>query len=224
MSEKQDGSGNRPFHQLGVLVKRAGLKLKAQEDRSPIQAIKKPRAEPPSQTDDEVFRQAMEEVTRCVWPHSPTSSDSPPALFLDNAVGEELRLMKAALDGDPPIMVSDHPEYIEGWIGVAGKRFLPDLRNGMYSIQGQLDLHGLDRSRARAAVEDFITRMSRFRSCCVKIVHGRGINSPNERAILKENLQRWLSTRRMSRHVVAYASAPLQDGGVGAVYVLLRRQ
>ena len=76
---------------------------------------------------------------------------------------------------------------------------------------------------AREAVEDFIVRMSRARSCCVKIVHGRGINSPTDKAVLKEQLQRWLATRRMSRHVVAYASAPYADGGVGAIYVLLRR-
>jgi len=63
--------------------------------------------------------------------------------------------------------------------------------------------------------------MSRLRSCCIKIIHGRGINSPTENATLKASLQRLLATRRMSRYVVAYASAPLRDGGVGAVYVLL---
>ena len=130
--------------------------------------------------------------------------------------------MQAAVEGDQAPSLLDHPEYIEGWVGVAGRRFLPNLRSGMYSIQGQIDLHGLGREEAKAAAEEFIERMSRFRSCCVKIVHGRGINSPNDRAVLKESLQRWLSTRRFSRHVVAYASAPLRDGGVGAIYVLLR--
>ena len=137
---------------------------------------------------------------------------------------EARRLMQAAIEGDPPMAIFDHPEYIEGWIGVAGKRFLPKLRNGLYSIQGQIDLHGLSRADAQTAVEEFIIRMSRFRSCCIKIIHGRGINSPTDRATLKESLQRLLSTRRMSHYVVAYASAPSRDGGVGAVYVLLSRQ
>lgn len=119
--------------------------------------------------------------------------------------------------------IPNHPEYIEGWVGTTGKRFLPNLRNGIYSIQGQIDLHGYSRVEAEIAVEDFIRRMSRFRSCCVKIIHGRGINSPTDRATLKRSLQRLLVTRRMSRYVVAYASAPLRDGGVGAVYVLLMR-
>ena len=132
--------------------------------------------------------------------------------------------MEAAVNGDPALEVPDHPEYIEGWVGVAGLKFLPNLRNGLYSIQAQIDLHGLSRDQARATVEEFIMQMSRFRSCCVKIIHGRGINSQNDRAVLKESLTRWLSSRRMSRHVVAYASAPFNDGGVGAIYVLLSHE
>jgi DNA-nicking Smr family endonuclease len=132
--------------------------------------------------------------------------------------------MQAAFADDKPVPILDHPEYIEGWIGVAGKKFLPSLRNGLYSIQGQIDLHGYNRVEAQIVVEDYITQMARSHSCCIKIINGRGINSPTDKATLKESLQRVLSTRRMARHVVAYASAPVCDGGVGAVYVLLRRQ
>ena len=84
------------------------------------------------------------------------------------------------------------------------KRFLPNLRNGLYSIQGQIDLHGLTRAEARITVEDFIVRLARFPSCCVKIIHGRGINSRTDTPVLKENLQRWLSTRRMARPPSGY--------------------
>jgi DNA-nicking Smr family endonuclease len=129
--------------------------------------------------------------------------------------------MIEAVEGDFPISIPEHPEYIEGWVGIAGKRLLPNLRDGLYSIQGQIDLHGLNRAEAQIAVEDFIIHMSRYRGCCVKIIHGRGINSPEDPAPLKDRLQRILTTRRMSRYVVAYASAPHRDGGVGAVYVLL---
>ena len=130
--------------------------------------------------------------------------------------------MQAAARGEPIPSALDHPEYIEGWVGPDGKRLLPKLRSGVYSLQAQLDLHGLGLAEARETVEEFVASSGRFRSCCVKIIHGRGINSPTDRAVLKENLERWLRTRRMGRHVVAYASAPSRDGGVGAVYVLLR--
>ncbi len=172
--------------------------------------------------EEELFERAMRDVVRVTWRHDPVSSLPPSPRPASNGDLEDHKLMGAAM-GDREAPIVDHPEYIEGWVGVAGKRYLPRLREGLYSIQGQVDLHGFTRAEARRVVEDFLRGMSRFRSCCVKVIHGRGINSPTGRGILKDSLQRWLATRRMSRHVVAYASAPARDGGVGAVYVLLRQ-
>jgi DNA-nicking Smr family endonuclease len=172
-----------------------------------------------------VFADAMAGVARIRWRHGPVPSEAipvPPGCPDPEVLDE--RLFHEAVEGDAALPILEHPEYIEGWIGVTGQRFLPQLRAGVYSIQGAIDLHGLGRTEAREAVEAFILRMSGERSCCVKIVHGRGINSPSDKAVLKEHLQRWLATRRMSRCVVAYASAPHTDGGVGAIYVLLRRR
>jgi DNA-nicking Smr family endonuclease len=225
MSKKKMLPQERALSDLEKLVSRAGLRLKVEEQSRECE--KPPEKVDPAalpETDEELFGRAMEDVTRTPWKHARTSSDlqlpAPPTSR--DAAREEQRLMEAAMAGDPELTSPDHPEYIEGWIGVAGKRFLPRLRDGLYSIQDQIDLHGLSSEEAKQVVEEFVVRMSRFRSCCVKIIHGRGMNSPNDRAVLKENLQRWLSTRRMARHVVAYASAPLKDGGVGAVYVLLQ--
>jgi DNA-nicking Smr family endonuclease len=219
----QEKEGRQPFAGLEGLVRKAGLTL--QPDTEPEQEVQTPVAPPPrpEDSDEDAFRLAMDGVVRRAWRHSPIPS--PPAVFPQpgDPELEDRRLMQAAVEGDPALTVQDHPEYIEGWVGLGGQRYLPNLREGLYSIQGQIDLHGMSREEARAAVEDFITRMSGQRSCCVKIIHGRGINSPNDRAVLKESLSRWLATRRMSRHVVAYASAPFKDGGVGAIYVLLRR-
>src|SRR5262245_13950232 len=215
--------------ELARVIREAGITLRDREPpATPVEA-RVPVALPPAAApveekgEDDLFAEAMREVARAPWSgeHREVASAAPSAPA--PAESEDLRLMQAAVDGIPALEPGDHPEYIEGWIGVDGRRLLPGLRAGMYSIQGQLDLHGLDREEARAAVEEFVPAMCRFRSCCVKIIHGRGINSPGDRGVLKESLQRWLSTRRMGRYVVAYASAPSTDGGVGAVYVLLRR-
>jgi DNA-nicking Smr family endonuclease len=214
---------------LARVVRDAGITLRSHEPPSPPPPPTPVRPAPPAAApddakgEDDLFAEAMREVARAPWSGehrevAPAVPSAPPP-----SESEDLRLMQAAVDGIPRLEPGDHPEYIEGWIGLDGRRLLPGLRAGTYSIQGQLDLHGLDREEAHAAVEDFVPAMCRFRSCCVKIIHGRGINSPGDRAVLKESLQRWLSTRRMGRHVVAYASAPNSDGGVGAVYVLLRR-
>jgi DNA-nicking Smr family endonuclease len=57
----------------------------------------------------------------------------------------------------------------------------------------------------------------------VLIIHGRGHNSREGIPVLKERLQVWLTRGRIGRHVLAFATARPQDGGAGAVYVLLRR-
>ena len=229
-TKKKQPSVHGPMNQLEELVRRAGIRLKTADDAPAEPALVRPPGKPDPVyeelpagiSDDDLFIESMDGVDRVSWKHHPFTSSRParPAGFDPEA--EDRRLMREALENDSPIAIPDHPEYIEGWVGVAGKRFLPNLRNGLYSIQGQIDLHGLNRAEAQIAVEEYIVRMSRFRSCCVKIIHGRGINSPSDRTTLKDSLQRLLSTRRMSRYVVAYASAPSRDGGVGAVYVLLK--
>jgi DNA-nicking Smr family endonuclease len=220
-------AGHHSFAQLSNLIQKAGIRLEpdAKTASAPVPAS------PPStcverESDDpaELFARAMEGVERKHWRRDPAPTVSRPAASAPVDIeAEDERLFQEAIANDavPPIL--NHPEYIEGWVGVAGQRFLPNLRNGVYSIQSSIDLHGLSRIEARQAVEHFLIRMSRERSCCVKIVHGRGINSPSDKAVLKELLQRWLATRKMSHCVLAYASAPYTDGGVGAIYVLLRR-
>ncbi len=216
---------HHPVGRLAALLKEAGVKITPPETPRPApKPAQTPRQDTAPETEDGdlLFCRAMEGVERIR-----RQSDSLPARLPSvppptDPELEDRRLLAEATKADTTFRIPDHPEYIEGWVGVAGRRFLPNLRNGTYSIQGSLDLHGMGRAEARAAVEDFVESMSKGRSCCVKIIHGRGINSPSDTAVLKEHLQRWLTTRRMARHVVAYASAPSTDGGVGAVYVLLR--
>ncbi len=226
MSGKNKMAAGKSLDQLADLVNKAGIRLKedgksngafCKKDKKTKQISK----ETSHLTDEEIFRRAMQGVQSASWRHNPHPTSKPARTVTKDPDLEARRLMMEAVQGKFPISIPDHPEYIEGWIGVAGKRFLPNLRNGIYSIQGQIDLHGYSLNEAETAVEKFIIRMSRIRSCCIKIIHGRGINSPTENATLKAGLQRLLTTRRMSRYVVAYASAPFRDGGVGAVYVLL---
>jgi DNA-nicking Smr family endonuclease len=219
-----------PINNLDKLIRRAGIHLKSREKPSGAATTRIPEKSKQvpvelirEQTDEEIFSEAMDDVEPVHWKNTPHPYSKPSRAPGEDSDFEERKMMQEAMEEDTPIPIPEHPEYIEGWIEVAGKRFLPNLRNGLYSIQGQIDLHGLTQAEARAAVEEYIICMSRYRSCCIKIIHGRGINSPIDRATLKDSLPRLLSTRRMSHYVVAYASAPSRDGGVGSTYVLLRR-
>jgi DNA-nicking Smr family endonuclease len=216
------------LNQLKDLVYKAGIHFKPADNPPAMPSPQKrevpPRPKLPEASDEDLFKTAMNAIDRVAWKNNLHPSKKLHQVPEMDREAEDRRLMQQAMSEEVPIDIPDHPEYIEGWIGAAGKQYLPNLRNGLYSIQGQIDLHGMNQPEAQTAVEEYIVRMSRFRPCCIKIIHGRGINSPIDRATLKDSLQRFLSTRRMSRYVLAYASAASRDGGVGAVYVLLSRQ
>lgn len=93
------------------------------------------------------------------------------------------------------------------------------LRRGQYRVERVLDLHGLNRERARAAVAQFLLDCRRHDWRCVRIIHGKGNRSPNTGPVLKAAVDRWLRRRR---EVLAFCSARPADGGSGAIYVLLR--
>ena len=96
------------------------------------------------------------------------------------------------------------------------------LRRGELSIQAHLDLHGFRREEARQRVAEFISRSHVEGKRCVLIIHGRGLGSRDNIPVLKEKLTSWLTRGAIGKHVLAFTSARPWDGGVGAVYVLLR--
>ena len=97
-------------------------------------------------------------------------------------------------------------------------RLLKKLRRGDYAIQDELDLHGLIVSEAKQETHGFINECARDRVRAVRIIHGKGKNSAGRTPVLKNMLIGWLSK---NQYVVAVCSTPANDGGTGAVYVLL---
>lgn len=96
---------------------------------------------------------------------------------------------------------------------------LSKLRRGHWVIQAGIDLHGLISDEARAYVASFISDCKKRGIRCVRIVHGKGLGSRNREPVLKHKLRHWLMQKD---EVIAYAEAKRQDGGSGAVIVLLK--
>ena len=96
---------------------------------------------------------------------------------------------------------------------------LSKLRRGFWVIQAKIDLHGLISDEARAYVAEFLSDCKKKNIRCVRIVHGKGLGSRNREPILKHKLRNWLMQRD---EVIAYAQAKPEDGGSGAVIVLLK--
>lgn len=94
------------------------------------------------------------------------------------------------------------------------------LRAGQWSIQRQLDLHGLRVDEAREALGQFIRLSHRTGIRCVRVVHGKGLGSPGKTPVLKGRVLRWLVQKK---EVLAFVQARPAEGGAGALVVLLQQ-
>ena len=93
------------------------------------------------------------------------------------------------------------------------------LRRGVWSIQAQVDLHGLRSDDAREALGKFIRNAHKQGIRCVRVVHGKGLGSPGKAPVLKDKTRRWLVQKS---EVLCFVQAPPMQGGKGALLVLLQ--
>jgi DNA-nicking Smr family endonuclease len=101
------------------------------------------------------------------------------------------------------------------------KRVFRDLRGGRFSIEAEIDLHGLSMLNAKRELREFVVNAAIRQLGCVRVVHGKGKRSGPGGPILKGAVQHWLA---QWEEVLAFVSAQPRDGGSGALYVLLRRR
>jgi DNA-nicking Smr family endonuclease len=137
---------------------------------------------------------------------------------------EVLHELDALLAGESPFEAQDRGDRIEGRVPGLDPRVLARLRRGEFTVQADLDLHGVDAETARALVESFLLECRQRGLRCVRIVHGRGRNSAHGIPVLKQSLPRWLARGPARFAALAYTTAAPKDGGAGASYVLLRRR
>ena len=131
--------------------------------------------------------------------------------------------LRDLVEGRGPFSIQCTDEYVEGVAPGVDHRLAQRLHSGDFAIQAQCDLHGHTVDEAKAALQRFVSQAHASGQRCLRVIHGRGRNSRDNRPIIKEQVQIWLSHGRLSRLVLAFATAPAADGGAGAVYVLLRR-
>ncbi len=147
-----------------------------------------------------------------------------PAPIARHTLADERDVLEASKYGNEPSPQSwdigqefEHQQsYVREGIGadVAGK-----LRRGFWSVQAELDLHGLTTDRAHDALADFVLDARTRGMRCVRVIHGKGLTSPGKEPVLKGKVRRWLSHWD---EVLAYTEAPQHAGGGGAVLVLLK--
>lgn len=96
------------------------------------------------------------------------------------------------------------------------------LRQGKYGVEARLDLHRQTVAQAREQVFQFIDDCMANDIRVAIIVHGKGDRKPDpeSQAMLKSYINKWL---RDLDNVMAFHSAQRHHGGLGAVYVLLKK-
>ena len=92
------------------------------------------------------------------------------------------------------------------------------LRRGDWTIQRQIDLHGMRRDEARERLSIFIREAKQQGIRCVRVIHGKGLGSPGKAPVLKSRVHSWLVQKQ---EVLAFVQAKPADGGAGALVVLL---
>lgn len=146
----------------------------------------------------------------------------PAAETVPPAPGSDLSF-RELMEGTLEFAISFSDEYLEGHVVGLDPLIMGRLRGGALSPEAHLDLHGLNSVQAFEALRAFM-RGVWYRSLkVVLIVTGRGRNSPQGQAVLREKLQLWLTQEPFKRVVLAFCTARPHDGGPGSVYVLLRK-
>lgn len=174
--------------------------------------------------DDEIkiFRQEMKGVRRIrTTPRVETTKIEVPEPSLLHR-----RQMAVQVDkGDPNHLTEEiidlvHPLDILDYRtdGVAHGVFRK-LKRGQYPIDARLDLHRKSMVEARAEVYGFIADCLRYDVRSAMILHGKGERG-EPKAFLKSCVNTWL---KQMPEVLAFHSAQKHHGGVGALYILLRK-
>ena len=100
-----------------------------------------------------------------------------------------------------------------------GRDVTHKLRKGEWSIQKEIDLHGLRSDEARLALATFIREAHKQGLRCLRVVHGKGLGSPGKTPVLKSRVHSWLVQKNQ---VLAFVQAKPAEGGAGALIVLLK--
>ncbi len=143
----------------------------------------------------------------------------PPPVPVQSLLDDRAALADSLSDNVPDEIAAESGEELTFRRNGIGHDTVRKLRRGHWSIQDNLDLHGLVVEEARALLSDFLHESVKRGLRCVRIVHGKGYRSANGEPVLKRKVASWLTQRDA---VLAYVQAKPADGGGGAVVVLLK--
>ena len=167
---------------------------------------------------------AFADVTKMAPPNRANSVKARPAPVARQRIADEREaLILSKYGSEPAPQTWDIGQEIEGEQTFLrrglGSDVLRSLRRGRWVVQGEIDLHGKTTEQARDSLADFLLDARARGRRCIRVIHGKGLTSPNREPVLKGKVRRWLA---QWDDVLAYCEAPRHSGGSGAVIALLR--
>lgn len=131
----------------------------------------------------------------------------------------------------PPVPLTKIHDLSHGVTIGIDRRQADRFRQGRLEIDGKIDLHGRTQAEAHDALHAFIHRAYRAGKRCLLVITGKGGvkltgaggGEERTRGILRQAVPRWLNEPDLRRYILAFDHARPQDGGEGALYVLLKR-
>ncbi len=134
---------------------------------------------------------------------------------------DEREVLRESLEADVEASEEGAGETLYFRRPSVSRRTMRKLARGNFSVQDEIDLHGLTVPEAKEALQTFIDDCESRGYTCIRVVHGKGLGSGNRGPVLKGKVDKWL---RQWQEVLAFVSARQVDGGSGAVYALLRKK
>jgi len=167
-----------------------------------------------------LLREALKGVAPIPDPGKASLRKAPPApVPVQQMRDDELVLADSLSDSVPLEAGLETGEELVFLRSGLPSQLLRKLRRGHWVIQDQLDLHGLRSDEARRLLADFLAQALKDGYRCVCLIHGKGLRSENREPVLKRKVGNWLAQRD---EVLAFVQARPEDGGGGAVVVLLK--
>ena len=98
------------------------------------------------------------------------------------------------------------------------------MRRGKIKIHARLDLHGMIQTKAHMSLLSFLEHAYEAEKKSVLVITGKGLKQNGEIGVLRQAVPRWLNEQPMKSWIRGFDYAVPADGGVGALYILLKRK
>lgn len=103
------------------------------------------------------------------------------------------------------------------------RRSAERLKRGRLPVEARIDLHGHTQAEAHRALGRFLAESQARGLRCVLVITGKGTTKETG-GVLRSQVPRWLNEPGNRARVLAFDYAQPKHGGMGALYVLMRRK